>query len=66
MSIFEFHTVYLVPFLIVSTAFVIDMFITSFGFNFRTTPQDFLRECANKKKDLNDDGIRRKFDKIYE
>ena len=44
---------YLTVFLCVGTCFIVDLFITSFKFNFLTTPTDFLRTMVAQGKKIN-------------
>lgn len=46
-DIYDFPTTYLVPILMASIAFMIDMFITAVRVNIFTTPTDFLRIMIN-------------------
>lgn len=43
--------------------FIVDLFVTSFKFNFLTTPACFLRNVVSKKQDI--DAVKPQFDEIF-
>jgi hypothetical protein len=54
---------YLTIFLCVGFCFMVDLFITSYKFNFFTTPTDFLRTIVAQKKKITDHT--REFEQIF-
>ena len=66
VTVYQMHSsplFYLTVFLIVGTLFVVDLFVTSFRFNFMTTPTDFLRTMVSQKKNIQEH--LKEFNSIY-
>lgn len=58
------HLFYLCVFLCVTIAFISDLFVVSFMFNFTPTPTDYLRSII--RQGLNIDAHKKQFNAIYD